>query len=233
MAAALRRVLRFGGRLIGAAFLVVGLYLSAGALGGLPPGAVAVVGAQDENEVEIGLLFGPIHVDFLLPATDETRAALAPMAAAGVPVADPGVAHFIVGWGAREFYTTAGTYADITLAASARAISGDASVLRVDVVGPISPNAEYPRLRLSAAQYRALLAEIEATATGPAILGAGFTATDGFVEAEGRFHILRTCNTWVGRVLRAAGVPMGVWTPMPYSVRLSLWRAGLSSAAHP
>jgi uncharacterized protein (TIGR02117 family) len=218
--------LRFGGRLFGAVFFVLAGYLAAAAVGGLVPGAVADVAEGDE--VEIGLLFGPIHVDFLLPATQETRSALAALEEAGVPVADPGVAHFIVGWGAREFYTTAGTYADITLAASARAITGDASVLRVDVVGPIAPDAEYPRLRLSAAQYSALLAEITATGSGPAIAGAGFTQTDGFVEAEGRFHILRTCNTWVGRVLRAAGVQMGAWTPTPYSVRLSLWRAGLS-----
>ncbi len=32
----------------------------------------------------------------------------------------------------------------------------------------------------------------------------------------------------VGRILREAGVPVGVWTPTPYALRLSLWRAGLS-----
>lgn len=226
MPGALRRALRVGRRLIGAVFLVVALYLGAAAMGGLLPGAVAEV-SDDSEEVEIGLLFGPIHVDFLLPATEETRAALAPMEAAGVPVRDAGVAHFIVGWGARDFYTTAGTYADITLAATWRAVVGDASVLRVDVVGPIAPDAAYPRLGLSGAQYRALLAEIAATGQGAPLAGVGFTATDGFVVAAGRFHILRTCNTWVGRVLRAAGVEAGLWTPTPYSLRLALWRAGL------
>ncbi len=218
------RVLPILGRLVGAASLVLVLYLGAAAFGGLIQGRTADVAPG--QDVEIGLLFGSIHVDFLLPATQDTRDMLAPLEEAGVPVHDLGVAHFVVGWGARDFYTTAGTYADITLPAVARAVSGDVSVLRVDVVGPISPQADYPRLRLSAQQYRVLLDEIAATATGPAIPGAGFTPTDGFVEAEGRFHILRTCNTWVGRILRASGVPMGVWTPTPYSLRLSLWRAG-------
>ncbi|MEJ6388138.1 DUF2459 domain-containing protein [Gymnodinialimonas ulvae] len=223
----MRRVLRLTGRLVGAALGVLAAYLVAAALGGLVPGPVGEMPEAPE-EVEIGLLFGPIHVDFLLPASAETRAALAPVAAAGVPLDDPGVAHLIVGWGAQDFYTTAGTYADITLSAAARAVAGDASVLRVDVLGPIAPGAAYPRLRLSAVQYQALLAEIAATIDGPPLPGVGFTATDGFVVAAGRFHVFRTCNTWVGRSLRAAGVDIGAWTPTPYSLRLSLWRAGLS-----
>ena len=219
---ALRRTGRFAGSLVGAAFAGAGLYLAAAALGGAIPGRVAVLPPGDA--VEVGLLFGPIHVDFLLPATPPTRALLRDASAA---VDDPGVAHLIVGWGAREFYTTAATFADITAGATLRAVAGDASVLRVDVTGPISPAAVYPRLHLSAAQYDALLAAIAETGLGPRVAGAGFTGTDGFLEAEPRFHALRTCNTWVGRVLRGAGVPVGAWTPTPYSLRLSLWRAGL------
>ncbi len=209
------------GRLIGAAFLLVALYLAAAAVGGLVPGRVADLPAGDE--VEVGLLFGPIHVDFLLPATPETRALFRGVDA---PLDDPGVANLIVGWGAREFYTTAGTFADITAAATIRAVVGDSAVLRVDVTGPISPAADYPRLRMSGAQYAALLDAVAETGIGAAIPDAGFTPTDGFLEAGGRFHILRTCNTWVGRVLRAAGVEAGVWTPTPYALRLSLWRMG-------
>ncbi|MEX3015859.1 DUF2459 domain-containing protein [Gymnodinialimonas hymeniacidonis] len=222
----MRAAVRLVGRLTGAALVILTVYLVAATVGGVLPGRTTELPPGDD--VEIGLLFGPIHVDFLLPADEETRTALAFASPAGVPVENTGVAHFIVGWGARDFYTTAGTYADITVSATFRAVTGDESVLRVDVTGPILEGAEYPRLALSQAQYDALLAEITATVGGPSIPGAGFTTTDGFVEAEGRFHILRTCNTWVGRVLRASGVPVGAWTPTPYSLRLSLWRAGLS-----
>ena len=220
----MRRLWRWMGRLFGAAFAFLALFLMAAGVGGLVPGRVADVPPGDD--VEIGLLFGPIHVDFLLPADRRTRAALGFAGDAGVPVEEPLVEHFIVGWGARQFYTTAGTYADITVAATLRAVTGDASVLRVDVAGAIPASFDYPRLRLSAAQYEALLDQIVATVDGPPLVGVGFTGTDGFVEAEGRFHILRTCNTWVGRVLRGAGIDAGAWTPTPYSLRLALWRMG-------
>ncbi|UWQ97039.1 DUF2459 domain-containing protein [Rhodobacteraceae bacterium M385] len=222
---------RFGkglGRLFGAAFFVVALYLFGAVVGGLIPGRSADIPAGDD--VEIALLFGPIHVDFLLPATAQTREALQFARAGGVWVDDAGVGYFIVGWGARDFYTTTPQWADLSARATLRAITGDASVLRVDVVQPNIAFDQLPRLSLSADQYTALLAEITATATPDAIgvEAPGHRPTSGFVEARGRFHILRTCNTWVGRVLRGAGVPMGAWTPTPYAVRLSLWRAGLS-----
>ena len=201
------------------------LYLVAAAIGALVPHPDATQqGAGDE--VQVGLLFGPIHVDFLLPADDATRAALAPFVAAGVPVDDPRVAHLIVGWGAWEFYTTAGTFADITPRATWRAVTGDASVLRADVVGPLPDGFRPPSVTLRRAAYDDLLAAIAASATGAPVPGAGHTATDGFLEAHGRFHILRTCNTWIADMLAAAGVDIGAWTPTPYAVRIGLWRAG-------
>ena len=58
--------------------LAVVAFLAAAAVGGLIPGRTADLPQGDT--VEIALLYGPIHVDFLLPATDESvrNAALAP-----------------------------------------------------------------------------------------------------------------------------------------------------------
>ena len=49
----------------------------------------------------------------------------------------------------------------------------------------------------------------------------GYTPTDGFYAAKGRFDLLRTCNVWIGERLRDAGLRFGRWTPMPLSVSLS------------
>ncbi|MBF9049962.1 DUF2459 domain-containing protein [Roseobacter sp. HKCCD9010] len=208
-----------------AVFLVIGLYLSAAVIGAVFPGPTAQI-APGGAPVEIGLISGPIHYDFLLPATPETRAAMVVAADAGVPVQNPLVEHFLVGWGSEAFYTTAGTYWDISGRALARAVTGDSSVLRVEVVGALPDGFLYDRLTLSGAQYQALLAAIAESTTDIPILEAGFTETDGFLKAHDRFHILRTCNTWVTQMLRAAGVEAGVWTPTPFSVRLSLWWHG-------
>ncbi|MEJ6391779.1 TIGR02117 family protein [Gymnodinialimonas sp. 2305UL16-5] len=216
------RILR---RVILAPVLLIVLYLLAATFGGLLPGRAADL--PDGSDHRIGLLYGPIHVDFLLPATDETRAALDFAQAAGVPIAAPDVGYIVVGWGAHDFYTGTPNWSDLTAGATFRAVTGDRSVLRIDVTGRDIAFDQVPQIALSDAQYSALLAAIAASAQGEPVVAEGHGRNAGFVTAEGRFHILRTCNTWLGAMLRAAGIEAGAWTPTPYSVRLSLWRAGL------
>ena len=172
----------------------------------------------------IGLLQGPIHTDLLFPLTPDTRARFGFAEAAGVPVQHPDARWLMLGWGSKAFYTTAGTYADITASAVLTAATGDRSVLRLEVTGPlpdVAPSLRY--LTLSDAQYQALLRQIEAAFDGQAPLDhPGFTATDAFFPAHGRFHALRTCNVWLGEVLNRAGIPFGLWTPTTWSVTLAL-----------
>ena len=188
------------------------------------PAREAVV-LRDSPSVEVLLVAGPIHYDFVLPATDETRAAFGFAQWAGVRVWDLETEWVVVGWGARDFYTTVGTYWDITPRAIWRAITGDEAVLRVSSVGALPPDLPIRRLLLSEAQYTALLGAIRNSvpdgAGGPVFLqlaeGGG-----AFYEAEGPFNLWRTCNVWVAERLAAAGVEIGRWTPAPYSVTLSL-----------
>ena len=53
------------------------------------------------------------------------------------------------------------------------------------------------------------------------MLGRGYNSNDAFYEANGGYSAIMTCNEWTGRALRAAGVRMGLWTPIEQSV---MWR---------
>lgn len=83
------------------------------------------------------------------------------------------------------------------------------------------------RVPMSQEQYDRLLQAIVATiekqagGTWTILETPGFTETDRFFAAMGSFHILQTCNTWIGRMIREAGLPFGSWVPLPYSVTLS------------
>jgi uncharacterized protein (TIGR02117 family) len=221
------------GFLRGVAGLVtgVGLYLGAAALGGvIGNGAPAMAPTNDLYRV--GLIIGPVHTDLLIPLTPYLRARMAFAAEAGVPVGDPGAEWLIVGWGAEEFYTTVGAYSDLTAQAVWSGITGDASVLRVDVAGRIGDFEGIDLLALTPDQFGALtdavLETFERDAAGaPVALDApGFTFSDAFFRAQGGFHLFRTCNVWVSNVMARAGVPFGRWTPTPYAVRLAVWRFG-------
>jgi uncharacterized protein (TIGR02117 family) len=202
-------------------------YFAASLAGALIPGPGPDL--QGPHAHTIGLIQGPIHTDILLPLTPDIRTRFAFAETAGVPLNDPRAAWLLVGWGAQGFYTTAGTYADITASAVLTAATGDASVLRLEALGPLPDMPNLTFLPLSDAQFQALLTTLNATfardaTSSPQLLDhPGFTPTDAFFHANGGFHAFRTCNVWLGQTLRAAGIPFGIWTPTTQSVNLSLW----------
>jgi uncharacterized protein (TIGR02117 family) len=219
------RLLRWA---IRALAVLIGLPVSfflAGLLGALLPGG----GSWDGNppQVRIGLVRGLIHYDFALPLDDRTRTGFS---FADKAIHADGAEWLLVGWGSEGFYTTTGTYADISLKTAWDAATGDSAVIRIDswpAIPPDVPNVSW--LDLSQTQYdtlvQGILAALPRDATGlpRPFPTPGFTATDSFWHAAGNFSILNPCNQWVSRQLRAAGVPFGLWTPMTQSVDLALW----------
>jgi uncharacterized protein (TIGR02117 family) len=213
----LRRILR----LVGLTVAVPVLYLFASLVLPLIPGPGPDLSGPPAHR--IGLLQGAIHTDILLPLTPETRARFAFAEAAGVPINHPDAEWLILGWGSAAFYTSAGTYADITAAAVFTAVTGDDAVLRLDVIGPLNPMENLRFLQLSDRQYQALLDQTTAAFASQTPLDRpGFGETDAFFPAHGYFSALRTCNVWLGEIFRASGIDFGLWTPANWSVTLSL-----------
>ena len=170
------------------------------------------------------LVRGPIHYDFLLPLDAQTREHFAFLRADGFDLDHQQAQWLVMGWGGRDFYTTTGTYRDVNARAVWRGVTGDASVMRVDLAGDLPTDLRSRPLNMTAAQYTALVDAIANSFDGsPAIAINGYNDFDSFYPARGRFDITRTCNDWVGRMIRAAGLRFGVWTPMAASVSLSYW----------
>ncbi len=42
----------------------------------------------------------------------------------------------------------------------------------------------------------------------------GYTQQDCFYEAKGTYSMFYTCNVWTSNTLKAAGIKIGVWTPL-------------------
>ncbi|WBU62674.1 DUF2459 domain-containing protein [Paracoccus aerodenitrificans] len=184
--------------------------------GALIPGRVTPVADLDDprGPVVIGLVQGVIHTDLLLPLTPRTREDFAFVGIA------PEAEWLAVGWGARDFYTTVGSYRDLSAGAVWRAVTGDSAVMRFVPVGPMQPPMT---MTISAASFDALLGAIrDDTISSRPLAQDLLTQGDRYFEAAGRFSILNTCNQWISRILRRAGQEFGGWTPTTLSVRLSL-----------
>lgn len=213
------RRLAFG---LAAPFVILALWFLAGFMGAVLPGTVTP--HPGPETIEIRLVGTPIHYDIALPLTPEVQHRFAFAARDGVQVQAQDAEWLLVGWGARGFYATAGSFADVPWPEVARAVMGDRSVIRLEAWAdfPLDALPATRRVYLSEAGLAALQDRIMAELDPAPITD---SARDGyaFYQAKSRFSALRTCNTWVGEALRAAGVPMGRWTPTTQALRLSLW----------
>ncbi|WP_341705154.1 TIGR02117 family protein [Ferrovibrio sp.] len=130
------------------------------------------------------------------------------------------------GWGDRDFYLATRQLQDIRPGPAIGALLGRGPaamhVMRLAAPDPAAPDVR--RIDADPLQYHALVAYIRrGFATGPdgrpqPIAGAAYGPRDAFYEATGRYSPLRTCNEWIGAGLRAAALPAGLWTPLPFTL---------------
>lgn len=208
------------------------VYLATGLAGGLwLTGPSRVLDPRDPLGFQIGLIAGPIHYDLMIPLQGDIGQRFGFATAAGLPLSHPAAEWLLVGWGAKGFYTSTATLSEMQAATVWQATTGDSSVMRLDILGHIEPAHGITFVTVSRTELDNLTSAIlDSFAETTPLPLAGFTATDAFFPAKGRFNLFNTCNVWVGQMLRAAGLPFGRWTPFPQSIRLSLDAANLGHA---
>jgi len=200
-------------------------YLAAAVLFGLIP---ANAGWREaERGVVVFVNTNGVHTGIGMPVVNEHMdwRALLPAAHLKVPIAAD---YVFVGYGHRDFYLNTPSWAELSLATAFDAAFGQGStLLHVDHVAAPGEGSEQRAVTLAPDEYRRLVAFIlarfrkDAAGRTVPVLGRGYGDHDIFYEAEGGYSALLTCNEWTGRALRAAGVRMGLWTPVEQSV---MWR---------
>ncbi|MEC9343631.1 MAG: TIGR02117 family protein, partial [Pseudomonadota bacterium] len=227
------RWLRLPVYLLAALVAVVLVYLGATYVGAAIParptwsGGLQIGVTEPGKPVRIYLLTTLLHADFAIPVDDELRTRFAFLGDAGLPIDNPALEFLVFGWGSRAFYTNTPTLADIRLAPTLRAVTGDRSVMHVLPARNVGVLPDARALELAPGAFGRLVDFIEAsfdrtTGDGGAIDHPGYGYGDVFYAARGGFDILRPCNIWVARGLREAGLSTGAWTPTTHSLMLGL-----------
>jgi uncharacterized protein (TIGR02117 family) len=119
-----------------------------------------------------------------------------------------------VAWGDRDFYMA--TPATPWLAIKAAFLAAGSVLHVVGFDAPMAayfPESEIVELRLSRRGFDALTRfvgeEYQRDREGrPLRLERGLYGASWFYAARGTYHLFNTCNTWVARALRAAGLPL-------------------------
>lgn len=136
--------------------------------------------------------------------------------------------HVAFGYGDRDFYLNTPTWADLSVPGAFRAAFGNGPpLLHVEHVHDPRADEHMRPIRLTPAQYLRLVEfvrlrfRLDGEGRTIPLIGRGYNDWDMFYEAHGGYSFVLTCNEWTGRALRAAGIRMGLWTPLSQSV---MWR---------
>jgi uncharacterized protein (TIGR02117 family) len=184
----------------------------------------------DPDGIEIAVMEHGVHTDLVLPlrtAEHDWWELLSPEDFRG-DVSD--FRYVAFGWGDRDFYLETPTWADVRVTTVVKASMGlGSSTVHANLMYALPPaDAWRRRIWVSSEQHDLLVEGIRDTLVLGAdgrpvpIRGAHYHHADAFYEATGRYHLFRTCNVWVGDVLRAAGIRVGLWTPLPGGVLAQL-----------
>jgi uncharacterized protein (TIGR02117 family) len=185
---------------------LVGLYAAAGyGLGSWPDGDPPA-----DGPIALAVLANDFHTDLLMPAADWRSVLDLP----------PDVVSVAIGWGDRGFYTETPTLADLKLSTALAALAGtDEATLHVDLYrAPIGGPGVHVLL-VTEAQKATLEAYVRsAFIDGPdgrpeRLDHAGYGVDDAFYRARGHWTPIVTCNEFLARGLRAAGIRTGLWAP--------------------
>jgi uncharacterized protein (TIGR02117 family) len=222
-----KRALRIGLRALAALLAVPLLYFLAALLLGTIP---ANSSWQEPKEgVRIFIRTNGVHTWIMVPkVTPEMDWRLY---APGGHLKDPawGAGNYLaLGYGNRTFYLETPTWGDLTMKNAFLAAFGQGRTLMHADHDHDPKASDWQRpLMLTREQYRRLsqhLAtsfQLDAQGRTIPLLGRGYRTSDMFYEANGGYSAFYTCNSWTGEALRAAGVEMGLWTPMSQSI---MWR---------
>ncbi|MEO1143127.1 MAG: DUF2459 domain-containing protein, partial [Pseudomonadota bacterium] len=139
---------------------------------------------------------------------------------------NPNLKYLVIGWGARDFYTSTAEYSDMELNTVWKAATGDKSVMHVAPAGDVSEVPNSIRLNISEEGFTRLVEFIfrsfELQNAQPELLaGQTFGYGDLFYKANGQFNLFNPCNIWVSKALNEAGLASGFWTPTTYSLQLN------------
>ncbi len=219
-------------RLVGwvftALFFVPVAYLIASLVGAVVPATISADSHGQKKDVRIYLLAGLLHTDIAIPATREVLRQFSFLKQAAIPLDNSSLRYLVFGWGSKQFYTTTGTYADISIRATFTAIIGDRSVMHIVPYGAIDEASEAIPISVSqnglARMVHFIRGSFKKDDRGNPLFmpGKSHGYGDVFFEGVGGFNILHPCNTWTSRALNRAGVATGIWTPTTQSLKWSL-----------
>lgn len=209
-----RPLLKKAACLTGAVLTVPLVYLAAAWL----LGNWTVNAQNNGSDVELYLVSNGVHVDLVVPLVYRDIDWRETFSPADTRSGAAAARFAAIGWGERNFYLHTPSWSDLRATTALRALSGaNRTLMHVSFYREVPEQGRTVRLRAGTEQYRRLAEAVRRDFAGSGrakpLQGIHYHDNDAFYEANGRYHAFFTCNSWVNRRLKEAGLRAAVWTP--------------------
>lgn len=221
-------IIRYIKRAIYTLFAIIIMYIIAATIGGTFSANRQWTQATNtiEDPIDIYVETNGIHVSIILPLDQDEGILSNKLRASHMKNPQYHSQYAMIGWGHKGVYQNAQNWNDLTIKDAASAVfgTGDA-LLHIYYRDNPKPNEYRKKISISNIQYRHIMRNIAQyfryNDDGKLLVYEGYGPNNIFYAANGQYSALNTCNVWVGRILREAGITIGYWTPFSQSI---MWR---------
>lgn len=203
--------------LLGIVGFVVLYLVFAFALSRIP---VNATDADTRQDVAIYIKTNGVHTDIVVPIKTEYKDWSEKVRFSHIKSQDSTLNYIGFGWGDKGFYLNTPEWADLKFSTAFNAAFYlGTSAMHATFYKQIRESESCVKINISKAEYEKLIAYIEDSfqhdANGnPLLINATtYGRNDSFYEANRKYHLFYTCNTWANNALKASDQKAALWTP--------------------
>jgi uncharacterized protein (TIGR02117 family) len=213
-----KRTLKFSGISILLFFIIIVFYLFSALF-------LSVISIDEEknakDEVEIYIKTNGVHTDLIVPIKNDLKDWSKLVKFENTLSKDTTYNFLGMGWGDKGFYLETPTWAELKPSVAFKAATGlNTTAIHATFFKNMHEDASCKKIIISKEQYGRLIAYIDNSfkkdKLGQSIYiktNANYGNDDAFYEANGKYSMLHTCNTWANVGLKICGQKCAFWTP--------------------
>ena len=176
---------------------------------------------KDKSEdVTIYVKTNGVHTDIVVPIKTQYKDWSEKVQFAHIKSQDSTMKYIGFGWGDKGFYLNTPEWADLKFSTAFNAAFYlGTSAMHATFYKQIRETKSCVKIKISQAEYQQLIAYIEDSfqydSNGNPILinATTYGQNDSFYEANRKYHLFYTCNTWANNALKSANQKAALWTP--------------------
>jgi uncharacterized protein (TIGR02117 family) len=212
-----RRALKYTGRLLlGIIAFIVVYILAALGLSRIPVNSTPEV----SDDVTIYINSNGVHTDIVVPIKNEVKDWSREILYTQTKAQDSIMSFIAFGWGDKGFYLDTPQWSDLKMSTAAKAAFHlGTSAMHTRFYKELQEDDECVKITISQNDYASLVKYISESFqydnAGKMIwiTGHSYGQYDAFYEANRKYSLFYTCNTWANNALKSANQKAALWTP--------------------